>query len=90
MITPELARLQSNENAWKKLSVYCKRGMQWAIDKGLTEVKLDYNNRHYEYFYRDIRILKSIGFSLEIMDEVHMKYNIYSTTIPKSFIVIQW
>ena len=52
MITPESARLQSNENAWKRLSSYCKKGMQWAIDKGLTQVKLNYNNRNYIYFVK--------------------------------------
>ena len=51
MITPELARLQSNENAWKKLSIHCKKGIQWAIDNGLTKVRINYNNRYYEYFY---------------------------------------
>lgn len=90
MITPELARSQSNENAWNRLSVYCKRGMQWAIDKGLTQVRLHYNNRHYEYFYSDIKILRSIGFSLEILDEVNMKYNIYDSTAPRCFVVIHW
>ena len=77
MITPELARLQSNENAWKRLSVYCKKGMQWAIDKGLTQVKLNYNNRNYRYFHNDIRILRTIGFSLKILDETN-NTNIYS------------
>lgn len=77
MITPELARLQSNENAWKKLSIYCKKGMQWAIDKGLTQVKLNYNNRNCEYFHSDIRILRTIGFSLKILDETN-NTNIYS------------
>ena len=90
MITPELARSQSNENAWKNLSIYCKKGMQWAIDKGLTEVKLNYNNRNYEYFHSDIRILRSIGFSLEIIDEAMMNNNIYDSNIPRCFIVIYW
>lgn len=89
MITPELARLQSNENSWKKLSIYCKKGIQWGIDNGLTHVRLNYNNRNYEYFYRDIRILKSIGFSLEILDEA--KYaNIDSIKDARSHIIIYW
>lgn len=88
MITPELARLQSNENAWKKLSIYCKKRIQWAIDKGLTQVRLNYNNRHYEYFYRDIRFLESIGFSLEIIDEA--LYSDIDFTNPRSFIIIYW
>lgn len=90
MITPELARLQSNENAWKRLSIYCKKGMQWAIDKGLTQVRLNYNNRNYEYFHKDIRILRSIGFSLKILDELVMDPNIYGSTTPRCFMVIYW
>jgi hypothetical protein len=90
MITPELARSQSNENAWNRLSIYCKRGMRWAIDKGLTQVRLHYTNRHYEYFYSDIEILRSIGFSLETLDESMMTPNIYSDAKPRCFIVIHW
>jgi hypothetical protein len=89
MITPELARLQSNENAWKKLSIYCKKGMQWAIDNGLAKVRINYNNRNYGYFYRDIKILKNIGFSLEILDEA--KYaNIDTIKDARSYIIIHW
>jgi hypothetical protein len=51
------ARLKSNENSWKKLSIHCKKGIQWAIDNGLTQVRINYNNINYGYFYRDIRIL---------------------------------
>ena len=90
MITPELARAKSNENAWNKLSSYCKKGMQWAIDKGLTQVKLNYNNRKYEYFHSDIRILRSIGFSLEILDETFNE-NIYSIhKDARTGIIINW
>ena len=88
MITPQEARQLSNENAWKKLSIHCKKGIQWAIDNGLTKVKINYNNRYYEYFYRDIRILVSIGFSLEILDEA--KYSSIDFTNPRSFIIIYW
>lgn len=89
MITPELARSQSNENGWKKLSIYCKKGMQWAIDQGLTQVKLNYNNRNYEYFHSDIRILQSIGFSLEILDESPYA-NIDSINNARTGIIIHW
>lgn len=88
MITPELARLQSNENACKKLSIHCKNGIQLAIDNGLTKVRINYNNLNYRFFYEDIKRLKSIGFSLEIIDEA-IDYNI-NFTKPRSFIVIYW
>lgn len=90
MITPELARLQSNENAWKRLSIYCKKGMQWAIDKGLTQVKLNYNNRYCEYFYNDIKILRSIGFSYEFVDMVYDKYDIDTIKKAETYLIIYW
>ena len=89
MITTELARLQSNENAWKRLSNYCKKGMQWAIDKGLTQVRIYYNNRYYKYFYSDIKILKSIGFSLDILDETYY-VDIDSIKDARADIIIYW
>lgn len=90
MITPELARLQCKENAWKRLSVYCKKGMQWAIDKGLTQVKINYNNRYYEYFWNDIKILRTIGYSIEIIDETY-NTNIYtSNKDARILIIIYW
>lgn len=88
MITPELARLQSNKNAWKKLSIHCKKGIQWAIDNGLTKVRINYNDRNYEYFYKDIRILESIGYSLERIDEA--MYSDIDFINPRSFIIIYW
>lgn len=90
MITPELARLQSNENAWKRLSIYCKKGMQWAIDKGLTQVKLNYNNRYYEYFYNDIKILRSIGFSYEFVEGGYEKYDIDTIKPVETYLIIYW
>lgn len=69
IITPELARTKSNENAWARLSIIGRRGLNWAIDNGKTNVRIHYE-KHYEYFRRDYKIFEQIGYEVEYFDGV--------------------
>lgn len=69
IITPELARTKSNENAWLKLSVVARRALNTAIDNGKTKVRVHYRN-HYDYFRNDIRILEQIGYEVDYFDSM--------------------
>lgn len=98
IITPELARIQSNENAWLKLSVIARRALNCAIDNGKTKVRIYYRN-HYEYFRRDIKILEQIGYEVEYFDgvvhkdftlEEFMDPNFQPTSEYVSYIEISW
>ena len=76
IITPELARKRSNENAWARLSVLGRRGLNWVIDNGLTKVRIHYE-KHIEYFWRDFKIFEQLGYEARwFKREVHNDFTL--------------
>lgn len=92
IITPELARTKSNENAWARLSIIARRALNCAIDNGKTKVRVYYRN-HYEYFWKDIKILWQIGYEVKYFDILEENYSLAELSeldLPPSYIEINW
>lgn len=94
IITPELARTKSDENSWARLSIMARRALNCAIDNGKTKVRIYYRN-HYEYFWKDIKILEQIGYEVDYFDMMHA-YRDFSLAelsemdLQPSYIEISW